>query len=132
MGIALTRNDVHWLPSILICLATGAVIGLIIGLLVAKLGIPSFVVTLAAFLGLQGVVLVLIGEGGTISFRDPTILAIMNKNLPLWLGWTLCLGGVAAYAAADPARVPEQAGRRAARRPPDPVGDQDRGPGRRS
>ncbi len=98
MGIALTRNDVHWLLSIAICLATGAVIGLAIGLLVAKLGIPSFVVTLAAFLGLQGVVLVLIGEGGTISFRDPTILAIMNKNLPLWLGWTLCVGGLVVYA----------------------------------
>ena len=32
-----------------------SVIGLVIGLLVARLGIPSFVVTLAAFLGLQGV-----------------------------------------------------------------------------
>jgi D-xylose transport system permease protein len=95
MGIFLTRHDVHWLPSIGICLLTGAFIGMCIGLLVARLGIPSFVVTLAAFLGLQGLMLVLIGEGGTISFRDPTILAIMNKNLPVWLGWTLCIGGLA-------------------------------------
>ena len=44
-----------------------------IGLLVARLGIPSFVVTLAVFLGLQGVLLVIIGEGGTIADprRDP-------------------------------------------------------------
>ena len=36
---------------------TGAVIGLVIGVLVSQLGIPSFVVTLAFFLGLQGVTL---------------------------------------------------------------------------
>jgi D-xylose transport system permease protein len=98
-GIALTRHDVHWLLSILVGLATGAVVGLFIGLLVARLGIPSFVVTLAAFLGLQGLMLVLIGEGGTIPYRDTTILAIMNKNLPVWLGWTICLGGLAIFAA---------------------------------
>jgi D-xylose transport system permease protein len=97
MGIYLTRHGVHWSLSILICLATGAVIGTCIGLLVARLGIPSFVVTLAAFLGLQGLMLVLIGEGGTISFRDPTILAIMNNNMPLWLGWALCVGGLAVF-----------------------------------
>ena len=57
---------------VLACLATGAVIGLIIGLLVARLGIPSFVVTLALFLALQGVLLQIIGEGGQISITDST------------------------------------------------------------
>ncbi len=99
MGIVLTRNGVHWAPSILACLATGAFIGLCIGLLVARLGIPSFVVTLAAFLGLQGLMLVLIGEGGTISFRDETILAIANENLPVWMGWVLAVGGLASFGA---------------------------------
>jgi D-xylose transport system permease protein len=94
MGIVLTRHGVHWFPSLLVGLFVGAVIGACIGLLVSRLGIPSFVVTLAAFLGLQGLMLVLIGEGGTISIRDPTILAIMNKNLPVWLGWALCIGGL--------------------------------------
>jgi D-xylose transport system permease protein len=99
MGIFMTRHGWHWLPSTVICLVTGAVIGAFIGTLVARLGIPSFVVTLAVFLGLQGVMLVLIGEGGTIPFRDETILAVMNKNLPVWLGWTVCLVSVVAYAA---------------------------------
>ncbi len=31
----------------------------------------------------------MIGEGGTIAYRNSTILAIMNKNLPVWLGWAL-------------------------------------------
>ncbi len=99
MGVFLTNHDVDWRLSILICLATGAVIGTCIGLLVARLGIPSFVVTLAAFLGLQGLMLLIIGEGGTISFAEPHILAIMNKNLPVWLGWVMCLGGLAIFAA---------------------------------
>jgi D-xylose transport system permease protein len=98
MAILLTDHGVHWLPSVMACLLTGAVIGTVIGLLVAKLGIPSFVVTLAFFLSLQGTMLLLIGEGGTIPIRDETILAIMNKNLPVWLGWALCIGGLAAYA----------------------------------
>jgi D-xylose transport system permease protein len=93
-----TREGFHWLPSIVLGLLAGAVIGTLIGLLVSRLGIPSFVVTLAAFLALQGLMLVLIGEGGTIPVRDDTILAIMNKNLPVWLSWTLAVGGVLAYA----------------------------------
>jgi D-xylose transport system permease protein len=99
LAIVLTEQGWHWFPSVVVCLATGAVIGTSIGLLVAALGIPSFVVTLAAFLGLQGVMLVLIGEGGTIPIRDETILALMNDNLPLWLGWTLCAVLIAGYAA---------------------------------
>jgi D-xylose transport system permease protein len=49
-----TREGFHWLPSIVLGLLAGAVIGTLIGLLVSRLGIPSFVVTLAAFLALQG------------------------------------------------------------------------------
>jgi D-xylose transport system permease protein len=41
-------------------------IGFSITVLVARLGIPSFVVSLAFFLGLQGAMLLIIGEGGTI------------------------------------------------------------------
>ena len=55
MGVAVdSRTAGRGGPAILVCLATGAVIGAVIGLLVARLGIPSFVVTLAAFLGAAG------------------------------------------------------------------------------
>jgi D-xylose transport system permease protein len=77
----------------------GALVGLTIGLLVARLGIPSFVVTLAAFLALQGVLLKIIGEGGTIAVRDSTLLAINNNDMPVWLGWALFVVVVVAYAA---------------------------------
>lgn len=98
MGVLMTKNQLAWPIAVIGCLVTGAVIGLIIGLLVARLGIPSFVVTLSFFLGLQGVMLAVIGEGGTISIDDPTILAIMNKNLPVLWGWMLFLASVLIYA----------------------------------
>ena len=98
VGKLATDHDVNWILALLGGLACGAVIGLCIGLLVAKLGIPSFVVTLAGFLAFQGVLLLLTGAGGTIAYRDSHLLAIMNKNMPIWLGWTLAVITIAAYA----------------------------------
>ena len=56
-------------------------IGLAIGVLVACLGIPSFVVTLAFFLGLQGVPLKLIGQGGSVRFNDAVLRGLAIKNI---------------------------------------------------
>ena len=97
MGVAVTNRGYPWWVAVAVGLLTGAFIGTCIGLLVARLGIPSFVVTLAAFLGLQGVLLQIIGEGGTISVSDETLLAINNDDLPVWLGWTLAVGVVVGY-----------------------------------
>ena len=99
LGVASTRNEWPWYVGVVVCLATGAFIGLVVGILVSRVGIPSFVVTLAAFLGLQGLLLQIIGEGGTIRIQSETVLAIMSKNLPVWLGWALFVGLVATYAA---------------------------------
>ncbi len=97
-GVVMTEHGWPWIPSLLACLATGATIGAVIGLLVARLGIPSFVVTLAFFLGLQGVLLVIVGEGGTIGYENEVILSLNNDPLPVWLGWALAVVGLAAFA----------------------------------
>ncbi|HET7901019.1 MAG TPA: ABC transporter permease [Candidatus Nanopelagicales bacterium] len=97
LGIVVTNHGAPWWVGLIACLATGAVVGLVIGLLVARLGIPSFVVTLALFLALQGVLLQIIGEGGQIALTDPTLLSIMNNNLPGWAGWALYLLIVLVY-----------------------------------
>ncbi len=99
LAIVLTRQGQPWPVALLAGLATGALIGFCIGVLVARLGIPSFVVTLAAFLGLQGVLLKLIGEGGTIPMRDETLLALNNSTRPVWRGWTRFGVVVLGYAA---------------------------------
>jgi len=99
LGVLSTQHGAPWYVAIFGALATGLVIGLLIGLLVARLGIPSFVVTLAWFLGLQGVLLLVIGEGGTIRVNDSFILAIMNDNLSTLASWILFLLVIGGYAA---------------------------------
>lgn len=107
LAVLATQHGVAWPLAMLGALVTGAVIGSLIGVLVAQLGIPSFVVTLAWFLGLQGVMLLVIGEGGTIRINDPAILALMNKNLSPVLGWVfyaVVVGGFAAVSLVQSAR----------------------------
>ncbi|MFJ8936579.1 sugar ABC transporter permease [Streptomyces sp. NPDC102365] len=99
LAILLTDHGWPWYGAAGAAILTGTVIGLLLGLLVAKVGIPSFVVTLAAFLGFQGIVLMLLKEGTNISIRDETILAVANNNLSPALGWVLLAVGVGAYAA---------------------------------
>jgi len=67
----------------------GAAIGTLTGFLVAKVGIPAFVATLAFFLAWQGVVLQIAREGGTIPINNVLIIALVNKNLSPALGWVL-------------------------------------------
>lgn len=89
LAVTLTNRGWPWPLSVLACLATGVLIGTFIGLLVARLRIPSFVVTLALFLALQGLMLQIIGQGGTIGITNPQILALMNKNMTPIAGWIL-------------------------------------------
>lgn len=87
-----------WYVAVLAALLTGVVIGSTLGILVAKIGIPSFVVTLAGFLAFQGLVLLLMEDGSNISVRDPVLVAIANRNLPPAVGWILAGLAVAGFA----------------------------------
>ncbi|MFI5099732.1 MAG: sugar ABC transporter permease [Actinomycetes bacterium] len=97
LGVTLTLHNWPWELALAASILTGMAIGLTIGLLVALLRIPSFVVTLAFFLGLQGVMLLVIGEGGTIGISNDQILAINNNNLSPALSWVLYLIVVLGY-----------------------------------
>lgn len=81
----------NWIPALLAAFVVGLAIGWVIGFIVAKIGVPSFVVTLAFFLGFQGMQLVLLGEGGVYRIEVPEVLAIMNNNLPAIGGWILVI-----------------------------------------
>ncbi|MGY1712570.1 sugar ABC transporter permease [Geodermatophilus sp. SYSU D00758] len=97
----LVQLDVPWYVAVLAALVVGAVIGLFTGSLVGVIGIPSFVVTLALFLGWQGVTLWLIGQGGTVPVRDDVIVGLINSNLPVVWGWVLAVAIVLAYAGVE-------------------------------
>ena len=101
MALTITGQGWPWWLAMLSGVLCGAIIGLSIGVLRAKLGIPSFVVTLAFFLGLQGVTLWLIGEGGSVRVDDPVIRGITIANLPVATGWICALLVVVAYAGAE-------------------------------
>lgn len=104
MALALGDAGLPWWLGIPAGLLAGLVIGTLIGLFVAKVGIPSFVVTLAFFLALQGVTLQLIGQGGTIAVRNSVVVAIANGNVPIALGWVLAVLAAGGYAALTLAR----------------------------
>ncbi|MCU1417668.1 MAG: transporter permease [Schumannella sp.] len=88
--VVLVHNThLNWILALIVAGAVGLAIGTFIGFFVARVGIPSFVVTLGLFLGFQGLQLLIIGRGGAYRIETPEINAIMNKNLPVWLGWAL-------------------------------------------
>ncbi|HVO20275.1 MAG TPA: sugar ABC transporter permease [Anaeromyxobacter sp.] len=76
-------------------LALGLGIGLAQGAWVTKLRVPSFVVTLAGYLGWQGALLWILGSTGTINLSDPFIVGLANARLPVWLGWVAAALAVA-------------------------------------
>ena len=79
----------NWIISIIAALALGSLVGWTIGIFVAKIGVPSFVVTLGLFLGFQGLMLVMLGDGGLFRLDVPELKAIMNSNMPVWGGWLM-------------------------------------------
>ena len=92
MAVFVELNNVaglNWLIALGVALVVGLVIGLFIGYFVAKVGIPSFVVTLGLFLGFQGLQLVLLNNGNAYRITDPSVLAIENSNIPPVGGWIM-------------------------------------------
>ncbi|MFV2083282.1 sugar ABC transporter permease [Micromonospora sp. LOL_021] len=98
LAVVSTEMGLPWYVAVLAAVATGTLIGTVLGFLVAKVGIPSFVVTLAAFLAFQGTVLLLIEGGKNVSLRDDVLIAIVNRNVPPVVGWAIFGVGVAGFA----------------------------------
>ncbi|HEY0001748.1 MAG TPA: ABC transporter permease, partial [Actinoplanes sp.] len=111
MAILLTNHGWDWYTSIPAALVTGVVIGFILGFLVAKFGIPSFVVTLAAFLAFQGILLKLLGGGTNVSIRNEFVLKRSNNNLPVLWSWLEAIVAVAGVAAVQLNRLRSRAAR---------------------
>jgi len=80
---------INWIVAIIAALALGSLVGWVIGIFVAKIGVPSFVVTLGLFLGFQGLMLVMLGDGGLFRLDIPELKAIMNSNMPVAGGWIM-------------------------------------------
>jgi D-xylose transport system permease protein len=87
----------HWPPvlAVIVALAAAAVIGALHGLMFTKLNMPTFVVTLAGLIGWLGLMLYLLGRGGTINLPfDHGTATLSGTWLPAWLGWVVIIGTV--------------------------------------
>ena len=86
-------------PTMVVVLLVGLAIGTLHGLIITKVGIPSFVVTLAGLLGWNGVVLLLIGDRGTVIIQNSFFVGFANDFLPSATAWIVAVVGIALYAA---------------------------------
>ena len=94
LAVLATTYRVPSLLAILIAILVGFLIGVSHGYFVAKIHVPSFIVTLAGLLVWQGVQLLVLGNTGTINLRDPLIISIANTLIPPWLGWLIAIVAV--------------------------------------
>src|SRR4029453_4851761 len=92
-------NEVPATVAILAALGAGAAIGVLHGLIITKIGGPSFVVTLAGLLAWNGVVLLLIGDRGTVVLQNDTIISFANDFLSPGVAWLILGASIALYAA---------------------------------
>jgi D-xylose transport system permease protein len=90
-------DGIPWWAAVLTALAACAAYGALQGIVIAKLGLPSFVVTLAGQLGLSGLLLYLvnasggIGVGGIISLHNTIINDIENGQLNSTATWIVLM-----------------------------------------
>ena len=99
MAMLMLKQGLPWYLAVLVALLVGVAMGIFTGVMVSAVGIPSFVVTLATFLAYQGVLLWIIGTGGTVPINDPVIFGLSNGNMPVLFGWVVVIVSVALYAA---------------------------------
>jgi len=100
MAITLSGTAANPWVEMLLALSVGTAIGCITGFLVAKIGMPSFVVTLALFLTWEGVILQFIGEGGVLGISTSHVLnQVANGNLSIAGSWALFVVAAGGFAA---------------------------------
>ncbi len=87
-AVLATRLD-EWplLPSVAAAAVVAVALGTFTGFMVAKVGIPSFVVTLANVLLFQGILLLLVRDGGSVRIEDELVKDLVGGNLSPTLSW---------------------------------------------
>jgi len=91
-------NEVSTPIAVALALGSGIGIGVLHGLIITKIGIPSFVVTLAGLIAWNGVVLLLIGSRGTVVLQNDFLIGLANDFLPESTSWALWLLAVLIFA----------------------------------
>lgn len=86
------------LPSVLAAAVVALALGTFTGYMVAKVGIPSFVVTLANVLLFQGVLLLLVRDGGSVRIDDQIVKDLVGGTMSTTMSWVFVIGALALFA----------------------------------
>jgi D-xylose transport system permease protein len=98
MGVLSARHDFPAWAAILVAILAGLVIGAINGFFISVLLMPSFIVTLAALIFYQGLLLLVLYPQTTLPIRDDAINNIAVTYLPEYLGVGIPIALVVIYA----------------------------------
>lgn len=97
VAVLIARFGWSVLPAVAVGLLVAVAIGLFQGFFVAVVKVPSFVVTLAGLLSLQGVMLVILGQQGTVNVNNPLLRSITTTYIPASWGYGIAVGMTAIY-----------------------------------
>jgi D-xylose transport system permease protein len=98
-------NELPTAVALGVVLLAGLGIGTLHGLIITKVGVPSFVVTLAGLLAWNGVVLLLIGNKGTVILQNDFVIGLANDFMAPWAAWVLVVVCAGLFAAVQLARL---------------------------
>jgi D-xylose transport system permease protein len=87
-----------WWAAMIVALLACAAIGALQGTIITRLGLPSFVVTLAGLLGFQGVMLLILGTGGSLPINNNVINDIASGSLTQAASWIVMIAIVVLFA----------------------------------
>jgi D-xylose transport system permease protein len=87
-----------WWAAIIIALLACAGIGIVQGTIITRIGLPSFVVTLAGLLGWQGVLLLMLGKGGSLPINDKVLNDLASGNLTVAASWIIMVVAIGLFA----------------------------------
>ena len=93
LGVLWVNNGLPFVVAIIAAIAAGAVIGTVYAVLYNRLGMPSFVATLACLLALLGMQLYILGPSGSINlpYASPLVRFGQILVMPDWLSYLLAL-----------------------------------------
>lgn len=105
LAVGYVQLGLHLVIVIPAALVTGALIGLIFGLLRTRFGVPSFIITLAGLLAVLGLQLFVLGKTGSINIPFDSWIVQFGQQwfLPAWasyslVGFAVLLYGTSQYA----------------------------------
>ncbi len=107
LAVLVVYHGQSLLIGLLAGLATGLAIGTAYAILYTKVGVPSFVITLAGLLGFLGLQLVVLGKNGTVNLpRDSGLIEFTRQSfLSHTVSYVLVVAVAAAFAAAQLWRI---------------------------